>query len=259
MLLRLSFFFAGAAFLASAQTAQMLSLDQIISKHLEALGGADKVRSIRGTKTTGKMLLGGGQGEANLIAWSLRPAKQRLEITMQGQKIIQAFDGKVAWMINPMTGNIDPQRMPDDETRAATIDTDPDGSPLIDYQTKGHKVELAGKDDVEGTTAYKLRIKLKSGVSSVLLLDEKTFLPSKTVTKGNQMGQEMEVETYLSNYQPVNGVMMPFASEVKVGGRSMVRNVIEKIEANVPIDDALFTMPPPAARPTLMPPRPQVK
>jgi outer membrane lipoprotein-sorting protein len=259
MLLRLFLFFTTVALLAVAQAPQMLSLDQIISKHLAALGGVDNVKSIRATKTTGKMLMGGEQGEASMIAWSLRPAKQRLEIIMQGQKIIQAYDGKTAWMINPMSGSPDPQRMPDEETRAATVDTDPDGSPLIDYQAKGNKVELVGKDDVQGSTAYKLRVTLKSGVSSFLFLDEKTFLPSKTITKAKQMGQDLEVETYPSNYQAVNGVMMPFANEVKVGGRSMVRNVIEKIEANVPIDDALFAIPPPAPRPTLMPPRPQVK
>ena len=63
------------------------------------------------------------------------------------------------------------------------------------------------------------------------------------------MGQEMELEAYPSNYKRVDGVMMPFSSEIKVGGRSMMQNVIDKIETNVPVDDAMFAFPAPKETP----------
>ncbi len=229
--------------------AQDLSVDDIVNKHVAAMGGAEKVKAIKTSKATGKVILGGGQMEAEMVAYSRRPAQNRVEISLQGQKIIQAFDGKTGWMINPMTGSPDPQKMPADESKTAADDADPDGSPLIDYKTKGNQVELVGKEDVEGAMAYKMKITLKSGNSSTLFLDEKTFLPSKSISKRKQMGQEMELEAYPSNYKKVDGVMMPFTSEIKVGGRSMMQNVIEKIETNVPIDDAMFAFPAPKEAP----------
>jgi outer membrane lipoprotein-sorting protein len=226
--------------IASAQGAP--SVDDVVAKHIAALGGVDKIRAIKTSKTTGKMILGGGQMEATMVAYARRPA-QRMEITMQGQKIVQAFDGTTAWMINPMMGGGEPQRMPADEAKAAAADADADGSPLIDFKAKGNKVELQGKEDVEGAMAYKLRITLKSGNATTLLIDEKSYLPVKTITKRKQMGQEVELEAYTSNYKAVDGVMMPFNSEIRVGGRTMMQSVIDKVETNVPVDDAMFAFP----------------
>ena len=75
------------------------------------------------------------------------------------------------------------------------------------------------------------------------MIDEKSYLPVKTITKRKQMGQEVELEAYTSNYKAVDGVMMPFNSEIRVGGRTMMQSVIDKIETNVPVDDAMFAFP----------------
>jgi outer membrane lipoprotein-sorting protein len=238
--------------------AQTPNVDEIVSKHLAAMGGSEKIRAIRTSKATGKVIFGGGQAEATMVAYSRRPAQNRVEVNMQGQRIVQAFDGQTAWMINPMTGNPEPQKMPADESKRAADDADPDGSPLIDYKAKGNKIEYIGKEDVEGAMAHKLKVTLKSGSVSTLYLDEKTMLPSKSVTARKQMGQEMELEAYPSNYKPVEGVMMPFTSEIRVGGRAMMQNLIEKIEINVPVDESMFAFPAPATagpKPPVAPPK----
>jgi outer membrane lipoprotein-sorting protein len=218
-------------------------VDEIISKHIAAMGGAEKIRAIKTSKMTGKMVMGGGQMEAAMTAYTSRPKQTRVEIEFQGQKIIQAFDGTTSWMINPMSGSAEPQKSPADEAKTASDDADPDGSPLLDYKSKGTTVELLGKEDVEGAMAHKLKIKLKSGTVSTMFIDEKTFLPSKMIMKRKQMGQEMEMENYPTNYKPVDGVQMPFSTETKVGGRSMMQMMVDKVETNVPLDAKLFAFP----------------
>ena len=178
-----------------------------------------------------------------MTAWSLRPRSTRVEIDMQGQKIVQAFDGTTGWMINPMSGSPEPQKAPEDEAKSAADNADPDGSPLIDYKAKGNTVELLGKEDVEGSMAFKLKVTLKNGSASTIFINEKTYMPSKMITKRKQMGQEMELEAYPSNYKAVDGVQMPFSTEVKVGGRSMMQYVIEKVETNVAVDEKMFAFP----------------
>jgi outer membrane lipoprotein-sorting protein len=238
---------AAMAFTASCLFAQEAALavavDDIVNKHVSAMGGADKIKAIRTSKSTGKMIMGGGQMEASMVAYSRRPKATRVEIDLQGQKIVQGFDGATSWMVNPMTGNPEPQKMPADEAKAAADNADPDGSPLIDYKAKGNLVELMGKEDVEGTMAYKLKITLKSGTSSMMFIDQKTFLPCKMITQRKQMGQVLDLEAYPSKYKAVDGVQMPFATEIKVGGKSTMQYLIEKVETNMPLDDKMFAFP----------------
>jgi outer membrane lipoprotein-sorting protein len=219
------------------------TVDEIVSKHIAAMGGAEKIRAIRTSKMTGKMVVGGGQTEARMVTYTSRPKQTRMDVDIQGQKIVQAFDGTTSWTINPGSGSNDPQRAPADESRAAATDADPDGSPLLDYKAKGTTIELLGKEEVEGAPAHKLKVTLKSGTVSTIFIDEKTFLTSKIMAKRKQMGQEIEVENYPRKYKAVDGVQMPFSTETKVGGRSMVQIVVEQVETNIPIDAKMFAFP----------------
>jgi outer membrane lipoprotein-sorting protein len=229
-------------FVLAPGTAQELAVDDIIAKHHEALGGVAKIKAIQSMKITGKMVVGGGQMEAPMTMQVKRPGMARMEMSFQGMSLIQAFDGSTAWMMNPFQGGTEPQKSGEEETAAARDDADLDGA-LMDYKSKGHSIELIGKEDVEGTAAYKLKITKKGGRVDYQYLDSKTFLALKTITRRKQMGQEFEIEVFPSNFKPVAGVLMPHAIEQKMGGRSMVQMTIEKAEPNVSIDDAVFKMP----------------
>ena len=218
------------------------SLDEVIQKSIEARGGADKIKAIQNVKLTGKMLLMGGQVEAPCVIIVKRPAFMRTSLDIQGQALVRAFDGATGWTINPFMGSGEAQKLSDDETRDMQDGIDLDG-PLVDYKAKGHTVELAGKEDVQGALAYKLKINKKSGKIDYAYLDTKTFLPVKTVTKATVQGSQAEIESYPSNYKPVNGVMSPFSVEQKIGGQTMMQMTIDKMEPNVEIDDTIFKMP----------------
>ena len=230
-----------AALTLAAQPAE-LKLEDVIKKSIEAQGGLEKMKAIKTMKVTGKMIIGGGQLEAPMTSYMKRPGNNRTEISIQGQQIVEAFDGTTKWSINPMLGSKDPQKASDEDTKAAADDADMVESPLVNYKEKGHSAELLGKEDVGGSMAYKIKVILKSGNVQTVYLDEKSFLTVKTVSKMKRMGQEFEAETLPGNYKPVDGVLIPFSSEMKVNKQSM-QMVFDKIEANVPMDDKLFAMP----------------
>ena len=104
-------------------------------------------------------------------------------------------------------------------------------------------MELIGKEDLEGTAAYKLKVTKKGGGVEYEYLDAQTFLEIRSSGKRKQMGQEMEFESTPGNYKPVNGVMMPYSLSQKVNGSPMMDLTFEKIEVNTAIDDAIFQMP----------------
>ena len=237
-----AFFFIPAA-AQDAPKAADLTVDQIVEKHTQALGGTDKLKAIQSVSVNGKAVLMGGQIEAPIVMKIKRPASMHMEMSVQGKSFIQAFDGTTAWTVNPFTGSPDPQKSNDEDTQQAKDDSDFIDGSLVDYKAKGNTVELMGKEDVEGTAAYKLKVTKKSGSIEYEFLDAQTFLQLRSSGKRKQGGQEIDYESTPSNYKPVNGVMMPYSLSQKMNGSPMMELTIEKIEVNTPIDDAIFQMP----------------
>jgi outer membrane lipoprotein-sorting protein len=221
---------------ASAQTA-----DEIVNKSIEARGGREKLKAVNSVVMTGTATVGPGiTAPATLTV--RRPSSFRLDLTIQGMSLTQATDGSTAWMVNPFAGASTAQPMPAEDAADFNEDADIDGA-LVDYKEKGHTVELLGKEDFEGTPAYKLKLTLKSGAVQTIYLDASTFLELKVVGKRKQQGTEVEVESYPSNYKPVNGVLYPFSLEAKANGQTQFQLALDKIEVNKPVEDTVFKMP----------------
>jgi outer membrane lipoprotein-sorting protein len=140
--------------------------------------------------------------------------------------------------------------MGEDQLKQTQEQADFDGSFLVDYKEKGHKVQLMGKEPVEGTDAYKLQVTLKNGNTQTVYLDAEEYLEIKNETKRLVRGTETETETISGDYKEVDGVLMAFSSESGPKGSpssAKQKFTIEKVEFNVPIPDSEFTMPGPVA------------
>ena len=233
------------------------TVDEIIAKSAAARGGLDKIRAVQTMRVTGDFEVGGVQ--AGFVMVQKRPDKVRRDITVQGLNLVMAYDGLRGWQIIPFTGKKDPEPMAADDLKQIQDDADIDGS-MIDYQKKGNKVELVGKEKVEGTDAYHLKVTLKNGDIRHIYLDADSFLVIKEAAKITQRGTELDVETTLGDYKPVNGLLFPFSLQSTAAGGQMPpqKITISKVEINVPLDDSSFKMPaapaaPPAANPPAKP------
>jgi outer membrane lipoprotein-sorting protein len=218
-----------------------LTADQIIQKHIEALGGTAKLNAIQTLVVTGKASIL-GQTEAPLTIRVKRPNLLRLEMTFQGKKVVQAFDGTAAWTLNPLVSP-EPKQSSDEDTRAAQESSDFIGGNLVDYKSKGNTVELVDKEDIEGIAVYKLKITKKSGSVEYDYLDVKSFLPVRTEGRRTQLGQAILYESKIADYKPVEGVLMPFSLKQMVNGRLAMEITIDKMDANVAVDEAIFKLP----------------
>lgn len=222
------------------------TVDDVIAKNIAARGGLEKLKAIQTLKINGKMNMGGGM-EAPFLMQFKRPDRFRLELTLQGKTMIQAFDGETGWKIIPFMGTTDPEKMTEDEIKETKQQADMDG-PLVDYKDKGHTVELVGKEDMEGTEVYKLKVTRKDGEIEYHYLDGESYMELKQAQKTKREGNEIEVETYFGDFKPVEGLMLPHTIENRIKGQSAGGTVtVEKYEINPAEDDALFTMPPKAA------------
>jgi outer membrane lipoprotein-sorting protein len=254
MLKKLCFGIIAVTVLASAAWAE--TVDEIIAKNIEARGGADKMSRVQTVKATATMAMGPDM-EAPVVLIQKKGNLARLEFTIQGLTGVQAYDGKTAWQVMPFVGKKDPELMTADEAKDIQEMADI-GGPLFEYKNKGHQVELLGKDKVEGTDAYKLKLTLKNGDVSTVYIDAETFLEIKKETKRTVRGTEQDIEESVGDYKEVDGIFFPFAMESGIkGSQQKEKLTITKIELNVPADNSIFKMPPPAPPPPAQPDTPK--
>ncbi|MEA2489354.1 MAG: hypothetical protein QOH21_1146, partial [Acidobacteriota bacterium] len=164
------------------------TVDEILDKNAAARGGWDKLRALKSYRMTGKMTLGGGM-EAPLTLVKSRPENVRMEFSVQGMTGVQAYDGSTGWMVMPFMGKKEPEAISGDMLKDLQEQADFDG-PMVDYKKKGNKVELLGKEEIEGTPAYKLKLTTKAGDETVVFVDADSFLEIKMQAKRKMQGQE---------------------------------------------------------------------
>jgi len=226
-----------------AQQKKQPTVDELVAKNIEAKGGANAVHGLSTLRLSGKMLVQEGQIQLGYLQIKKRPQDVRTEASLQGMTQIEAYDGKDGWRVSPFFGRKDPERMSADDVKALVEDSEIDG-PLVDWQAKGNTVEYVGTEDVDGTPAHKLKVTRKNGDVSFVYLDPDHFLEIRVLTQRVRHGAYEEVETDLGDYEKVGGVFVPTSIEFgRKGGTDKQRIIIDKVEANAPVDDAMFHFP----------------
>ncbi len=233
------------AFAVQAQTA-----DELVAKNLAARGGADQLAAIHSIVMKGELRF---PGDFRLAYTETRervdPATDncavRIDAALQGLTVIQAYDGKTGWRVNPFEGRKDAENMGADETRELADQGSIDGA-LLAARAKGSQVDYLGREDIDGTDAYKLRVTQKDGTVYTYYLDPDAFLEIKIDELRTIRGSEKETETDLGDYEKVNGVYFPFS--VSSGPENSADTdkqvvTITSAEANPQVAPDLFAMP----------------
>ena len=235
-----------------ALTGQALAetLEEILAQNLEVRGGKDAILAVESARMTGTMRMGGsaaGALEAPFTIEFKRPDMVRLEFTMQGMTGVQAYDGEIGWSIMPFLGKTEPEEMAEDQLKEIKDQSDLDGV-LVNYEEKGHTVELLGTEEVDGTPAHKLRITKANGDVVDLFLDQEYYIEFKADTTREVQGSEVEISTVFGDYKEVDGLLFAHSMEVSYAGNPAGQVItINTIELNVEINDDRFAMPEPKA------------
>lgn len=224
----ISFLMFATAAIANAQTA-----DEIINKHITAIGGADAWKKINSIKQEGNVKVQGADVTVTMTTLNGKGSRQDISLMgMNGYRIITPAAG---WSFMPFQGQTEVDPITADDLKEAQDDLDVQGK-LIDYKDKGTTVELFGKDDVDGTECYKLVATTKSGVKETFYIDPKTSLIIKSVVVQKANGQEMEVPSIYSNYTKLpEGIIVPMSIMLPFGELNMT-----KVEVNPKVDEAIF-------------------
>jgi len=239
-----------------ATTTAAATLDDVLARHLAAQGGAQRLAALATLELAGRMTLSFGGDSTFELAWTRvhkRPLMVRSEASAQGLTAFSAFDGREGWQLQPFAGRREPERVSADDSKRLALDADLDG-PLVGAREKGASIAYLGTEDVDGTLAHKLEVRRKGGDLCYVFVDPDSFLVIRVEAHTFVRGAENVDETDFGNYELVAGVWLPFAIESgPKGAPRQQRITVERAFANVPLDAALFRLPPAAPAP-LTPP-----
>jgi hypothetical protein len=217
-------------------TTQAQSVDDIVGKHIQALGGKTVLNAIKSVYVESTVEIMGN--EAPSITYILNGKGYKNELDFNGTKIIQCVTEKGGWAINPMAGSTTAQAIPADQLKNYQLQLNI-GGPLMDYASKGYKAELIGKDSAD----YKIRLSTADGINIVYFINQKTSLIDKAVNKVSMGGQDIETTAVFTDYKKTDaGYVVAYAQQVILP--QVTLNIInKKVEVNKEVDPAIFEMP----------------
>jgi hypothetical protein len=230
------FYSLAAVFIYAGSFGQ--TVDEVVDKHVAALGGLEKIKSVNTLITERSLAVQGMEIPTKttvVIGKSLRN-----ESTVMGNSMIQVVDDSKGWMIRPtqMGGTGEAEDMPADLLKQQMSTLDPFGG-LVDYKEKGNKVELVGKEKLDKNDVYHIKVTTKDGMSYDEYLDGNTYLVSKVKMVMN--GQEGEIE--FSDYKETSGLKFPNTMDVSNAQMGTMTFITNKISVNTPVDSSIFKKP----------------
>src|ERR1035437_1605708 len=232
------------------------TVDDIINKNIDAMGGKEKLAALKSLKLVMSIEIGPNmKAPATIIL--VNGTKMHFELALQGLTMVQCIAGDSGWAVNPFEGKKEAERMNKEDIQSSKDMMNLTGE-LFDYKAKGNTVELIGKEDMEGTDTYKIKVTKKNGDVDYVYLDAKTYLELKITRKHKYKDKEIEGYMLLSNYKKVDGLMFAFSREERQAGSQQGQVMTaDSIEVNPKIDDKIFIMP--AAAPAAATPPPAGK
>ncbi len=226
----------GTSALSFAQTA-----DEIVAKHITALGGADKVAGVKTAQYEQTMSVAGMDlvGKTSVVVGK----SARSDISVMGQTITQVVDGDKGRAINPMQGGNTAQDLPEDVVKLQKATTEPTGMQLAYAKLNKQPYELVGKEKLDGKDVYNIKITKPEGTYSYYV-DANNYQLVGTKSDITVQGQKVNGSAMFADYKNTDGLILPYTLTLTGGGMpGTVTAKVTKLLINAPVDPSVFAKP----------------
>jgi outer membrane lipoprotein-sorting protein len=219
-------------------TGMAQTTEEILAKMIKAQGGKANLAKIKDTTMTGTLEMVSMGINGSLTFYQKEPNKMRMDMEFMGMVMTQAYDGEIAWGVDPNTGSI--QEMP--EEQAKDMKRMALGNDSILHPEKyGITYSYSGKETIEGQDYYLLKQAFEDGFSTTMYIDAKTNFVYKIKSKvPNQMGVEVDQEVFTTDYRKVEGLMVAHEMRIIQDGEEFLNMFFTEVVFNTGLEDSFF-------------------
>ena len=223
--------------LVSGAFAELPSGEEVMEKSIEALGGRAAFARHQNSLTKGKMSVSGV-----VMDMTIYNAEPNLLYTLFESDMVGSMEsgcnGEVAWDRSDMQGA---SLKDGEELEKALLDAA--FNPQLHWRDRYTSVEVTAEEEIDGTTCYRTVLTPTVGETLTTYVDTDTWLTVKTETVSKSDMGSISIVTTPSDYREVDGVMVPFTTDVVLMGAQEMKTVVDSIAFNVDIPEGTFDLP----------------
>ncbi len=215
---------------------QDITAEKIIQNYVEALGGKDKLLSVKAQKTV--MTANTQMGAMQMTMTQKAPNKFYQKVEAGGMTVVETkFDGKKA-----MVSQMGQKQTIDDEASLEQMQMQAKMFPEANWDDLGYTAELKGVEKVNGQDTYKLVVSTSSGSTYTEFFNTENFLKLRTVTTQEAQGQTMTVTNDYADYEAVDGIMVPYTITTSGAMPFPLKLEVSEVVFNLQIEESVFAV-----------------
>jgi hypothetical protein len=211
------------------------TMNEIISKHVAAMGGREKIISLSSALMTGTFVATGDTALITITTTKKHMIGSRIDIEANKTNNYQIITPQNGWIFTPVQGDKEPRPLLEGQFKSGQVQLDLHG-PFINADQKGYKIEMDGKEMVDGSMCNKLKVTAPNTNVTVYYIDSKSNFIVKASTKMFQFGALEDVVTTYGDYkQNADGFWFAYTN-ITPRGKTHYDNIV----TNVPVDVNIF-------------------
>ncbi len=207
---------------------------ELIARAIQAKGGLALLRSIQTVRvdSVATVAAEGSTAEIPSITTIRYPASYRVEAQTPGGRVVQVFSAGSYWVQDARGAQDAPAAVAEQIRGVVQRDTVPLLLALADGKVAAKAVDRAS-----------LEVAMPGGKPVTLSIDPTTGLLTRSRYRASAGGAEIASEEIYSDYRDVNGLKVPFKTELRREGGPTVERTVRQYEFNVPVDSTIFSKP----------------
>ncbi len=228
---------------AAKQLAVDIDGEKLMEKAIAAIGGKDKLLSLKSRITEGDLELSFGpmsaEGMMTLTEKGPNKAYQKMTISMDMGGQTQVIESE-RW-VNGATVIEKAPMQPIRELSGEELSEALEGANFNDFarwKELGYTVEVKEKKEMEGRAVYVAEMKKKFGSEQMIIDAENFFLTGKIEVQETPQGPVSSV-TKLGDYREVDGLMLPH-SMISEASQQTMKMTVRSYKHNTDIPDSTF-------------------
>lgn len=209
------------------------TVDEIVNKHIEAIGGREKWEKIKTLRTESMMKAQGA--EIRFVTVMVDRKASRSDISVMGMTGFNIISNTEGWNYSPWQGHSKSEAMTPDDVKNSQDELYIQDE-FLTYKELGKTIDYYGMDDIDGTECFKIKMTSKDEKETTFYIDPANYLIIKKTNKMQSNGQEIENSNFYSDYKKLDeGVVFAMSSS---NGWNEVQTT--KIEINPKVDESIF-------------------